>query len=305
MAYTVRPIDAEEIDLFVSIPDGVPNVSLRDHIEAQWNSGESKPEWCFVLEDETSYLGRAAFWGFDTKDLNLGAWYVDWDTDKIQDGVTLIEGCCEGLQQMGIRSAEARLFSDRTTQLEERNAILIAAGFTLVQDKKRFSLELPVESVSTGEITLEQPSGPIVEIFQPLVEQAMLHSLDRADRLDLGLDDSPIAAKSRIDLLLNIDPDFSGWLIARNADAEVVGFVITQRFNSTIGVINYIGVLPNFIGKHYSLDLLRGAVSHLTKTGYSGVIAETDVENLPMLRALSDCGFQERSATRVLIKWLN
>ena len=61
----IRPVRADEIDLFVEIT-GIPEHrrEVEQYLKSMFAAGSMRHQWCFVAEEEQGDrpLGRVAFW---------------------------------------------------------------------------------------------------------------------------------------------------------------------------------------------------------------------------------------------------
>jgi ribosomal protein S18 acetylase RimI-like enzyme len=289
----VRPIITDEIDLFASIPDGSPNEALKSYILHQWEIGESKSEWCFIASIDDRQIGRVAYWTFASEplDLKLGPWYLEWTDDFVQIGKKLFAESARLLEEQSIRSIEARIFSIRTPQFDEREFVLKHSGFTLEQEKIRFLFDEPGLLSSIPQSLAFEPISSLNEAqFLATIKDAMTASLDRADRIVIDEAGADKAALDRVQMLAEIDSDLTHWYLGYHNE-EVVGFVIGQRLGEERAVINYIGTVASVRGKGYGKMLLKHATESLLRSGYKSIIADTDTLNKPMLDTLEACGY--------------
>jgi ribosomal protein S18 acetylase RimI-like enzyme len=168
------------------------------------------------------------------------------------------------------------------------------------------------------EFVLEAPAPidvPSVLRFQPATgtdgEQRLLDavtvvvaaSLDRADQRSVAIHGAEGAARR----YLRPDPSFefdrSWWHLAYASDGSVVGFTQPTLFrgcargNLQEGTIHYIGVVPDARGRGHLHALLLHATATLQSIGVWQISCDTDVENVPMIRAFERAGYR-RGRTR-------
>ncbi len=305
---TVRSIDREEIDLFVSIPDGTPNDSLKSYILNQWAIGESKPEWCFIASLGDRQVARVAYWTFEREpnDLKLGPWYLEWTDDFVAFGKALFEQSAAMLAEQAVRTLEARIFSQRTPQFDEREFVLRASGFTLEQEKTRFEFDnadlLTIQPQHLRfELVTDQNQDELIEI----VTDVMAHSPDRADQKAVTLSGAAKAALNRIQMLKEIDSEKSNWFFGYSPENELVGCVIGQRVGANRAAINYIGARSDQRAKGFGTMLVKHGTEMLANAGFKMIVADTDNMNLPMINALKHCGFIPREILKAYVKQLN
>ena len=82
------------------------------------------------------------------------------------------------------------------------------------------------------------------------------------------------------------------WQLAYTDSDTLVGLVMPAR-NDTSSIIGYIGVVPEQRGNGYINDLLHGATTLHYENGARRIVADTDVENIPMANAFRRGGYKE------------
>lgn len=81
---------------------------------------------------------------------------------------------------------------------------------------------------------------------------------------------------------------------------EFVGLVVSQKFSEDRGSINYIGVTPAQRGKGYVNDLLCEGSRLMIEDGIHNLIADIDIQNYPLEKALELLGYQYKRSQVVL-----
>jgi ribosomal protein S18 acetylase RimI-like enzyme len=74
------------------------------------------------------------------------------------------------------------------------------------------------------------------------------------------------------------------WRLACTPEGRLVGFTIPSA-NEDGAVIGYLGVVPEFRGNGYAVDLLGEATRILAANGAERIRADTDTTNRPMIGA--------------------
>jgi GNAT superfamily N-acetyltransferase len=139
-----------------------------------------------------------------------------------------------------------------------------------------------------------------IEYFTTTVSCAMADSLDRSDQKavrELGA----IQAASKLIAQVGDDFDYEPqwWQLGYNNLGELVGFIQPviyrqgRKDNLEEGTIYYIGVVPKERGKGYIYDLLCQATYLLQKIGVWRIFCDTDVLNIPMIRAFQNVGYRQ------------
>lgn len=84
----VRSIEQNEIDDFVQLYD---DPGFENWIRQLFKSGETKPEWCFVVEENGTHIGRAIYFQFEGNDseIILIGLTLPWEGDYLEAGERL------------------------------------------------------------------------------------------------------------------------------------------------------------------------------------------------------------------------
>ncbi|MEP7217297.1 MAG: GNAT family N-acetyltransferase [Bacteroidota bacterium] len=290
---TIRSITADEAELFANA-GGV--TSTPERIRGIWSAGESRPEWCFIAEEEGAVIGSAGFLTLGTiaNDLMLFGLALPWEADYMGIGGGLLRDGLAAMMERGAVMIEHHLPMEKTPNARERAMLFESVGLPLAQRKARFLLEpIVLPSRHHNRLlyrTLRQVGS---EAFIAAIAEVTVGTLDTLQRIDAAAAGPAVAAREFHDVLISID-DNPGWWELAYRDDDFVGLIVPQRFTAEKGTINYIGVAPRHRGGGYVDDLLRRGIGRLAEHGITSVIADTDVENHPMAAALLRAGFQRR-----------
>ena len=141
-----RPVRADELDLFVEA-GGNPGYreDVRKDLMSMFAAGSMRPEWCFVVEEENRYLGRAAVWTLPGMDEPFALVLIDvpWEDDHLTVGKRLLEDMLANASALGAKEIEHVLdappmqpqFQDHP---ERRAELLGAAGFAFRRETDCF-----------------------------------------------------------------------------------------------------------------------------------------------------------------------
>lgn len=290
-----RSIEQHEREAFIQhYPDPQDQQWLKRLFELQ----ATRPEWSFVVEDAGRYLGSVLYFDFGGGDAELAIWGLNlpWERDFLEIGEQLLKDSLEEIQSRPLKRVEFRCDSQQRHHQEVR-AVLERAGFQLSQEKECYvltNLDRAHASSSLVFRTLDEVGeGRFVEAIQ----QVTVNTLDREDQDEVDTRGAEEAAREYFDLLASIDDDPHRWVLAYDPHGHLVGLVVAQRLSEETGCINYIGVAPEFRGNNYSRDLIIKAGQLITSDeAVERMIAEIDVENFPLARALAALRYQ-RSKT--------
>ncbi|MDB5035677.1 MAG: family N-acetyltransferase [Chlorobi bacterium] len=288
---TVRSITADEAGLF-AIAGGA--ASTPERIRAIWSAGESRPEWCFIAEEEGRPIGRVGFLTLGTirHDLLIFGLALPWDGDYPGIGRGLLRDGLAAMMDRGAAMIEHHLPMKTTPNARERAMLLESIGLPLSQRKARFLLEPAVPPAQGRDRlvfrTLRQAGE---EEFIAAIAEVTAGTLDTLHRMDVAAAGPAAAAREFYNALVSIDHNPDWWELAYRDD-DFVGLIVPQRFTPEKGALNYIGVAPRHRGGGYVDDLLRRGIARLAEHGIERVIADTDVENHPAAAALLRAGFR-------------
>lgn len=291
----IRAITANEIEAFAMIKNSKSR--LKQTLLNMWKDNESYPEWCFVVEKDEKFIARVAYWAFTSSpnEIKILGLLLPWDDDSLSIGVELLQESLKQMQAKGATDVEVHIYSDSTTFLEKRVELLKQVGFELMQEKQNYISEQINETIIIPNRlvfrTLAEMSN---EIFTDAIKRVTVGTLDKADSLELKNLGAEKAALNYFNILKDIDYRPNWWYLAYDSDGALVGLVVPQKFSKKEGAINYIGVVPDYRGQGYVHDLLAKGTSILKNDGIEHVIAEIDVNNIPLENALSRAGYKKR-----------
>ena len=141
------------------------------------------------------------------------------------------------------------------------------------------------------------------EALRPLIGAVMASSMDESDRFTVPRIGVGAAVQEVYDLLpryFERQPDW--WRVARDAEANPIGFVLPVTFkeerfrkdNRPQGTIFYMGVLPEFRGLGYGLELVHEATRVFLAANCWRIFCDTGTDNAPMVKAFRQAGYMER-----------
>jgi len=306
----IRPLDADETDLFLSYSgDRVPDVGVewrRDYRETL-EAGQYRPEWTWVALRGGEVVARAAWWGFPTSSEPLT---LDWfepgtGPDRVEIGARLLG---TAYRQLGADDGErppfhlflppgwrdipaARAAADARVAAAER------AGLTPFVERLRFTWTAD-EGQPPRSTRLVFRAGDDAEILDA-VRRSIDGTLDAITRQDVARQGTEYAARAIVEELAEFPSPREWWRLAYMPDGDLVGVTIPAR-NFTNPVIGYIAVLPEKRGHGYSDDLLSEATAVLVENGADLVNADTDLGNTPMAASFRRCRYRNTGIRLVL-----
>lgn len=297
----VYSIQRNEVEIFANL-EGDPD--FCEVVQSLWENGKSRPEWCFVIKDQDQVLGRVGFWGEIgvTESVRGFALFILPDReDFVQIGTTLLSEALNQIMSQGVSRIGSQVNSE-TANFEMYEQIYLATGFELNQEKLRYTLDqadyTPVVNKRLQFRLLKDVNeGTYIDAIK-VVSRNTLDLDDRKTIEEFGEDE---AAKQYFECLKDIDYNPERWKLAYTGDT-LVGLVVPQTFNEQVGAINYIGVVPEYRGKGYSLDLLSAGVETLFQEGTKQIIADIDKDNFPLRENLPKIGFKLNHSLKIYCK---
>ncbi|MCP4180506.1 MAG: GNAT family N-acetyltransferase [bacterium] len=257
---------------------------------------ESSPDWCFVAEENGKFTGRVVYWTFPSSpgEIKITGLQLPWDEDFLTVGKELLLESLKQMKSKGGRKLEVRSYSGSTPFIEKRSELYTQIGLKLEQEKQAYTLENDFKSIDIPDRLNFRTLGEVgVKSFTEAIKMVTNGTLDREDSLevkDLGADQ---AATNYFNILKDIDYNQARWNLAYNSENKLIGLIVPQKFTDETGAINYIGVLPEYRGKGYVNDLLAKGTSILKTEGIKQIIADIDVKNTPLAKALSRAEYKE------------
>ena len=299
----VRNIEKHEIDVFVR---SYGHPGYENWIKRLFRTGETRPEWCFVVEEDGSHIGSAIYFQYEgnESEMNLVGLVLPWEGDYLEAGERLLQESTKELQASGIHKLESRC-DTRHKHHREMISLFEQLGFELIQDKHRYVLADLNREYEHGNRLVFRTLGQVGEgEFTTAIERVTVDTLDRVDSKDVEILGSETSAREYFNILKSIDHNPDHWLLAYDESDELVGLVVAQNLSEAAGCINYIGVIPEHRGNGYSRDLLIEASELLRGVGsVEEIIADIDTENRPLEAALASLGYTRSKSMWVYHKY--
>ncbi len=286
-----RQIENREREAFIQL---YPNPGDQQWLDQLFEHRATKPEWCFVIEEEGRYLGSVVYFQFGGNDAELAIFgpTLPWEGRYLEIGKKLLNESLKEIQTQTLRRIESRCDTDHRYHQEVR-AVLERAGFQLSQEKECYVLTDPDRAYDPGPLVFRTLGEVGERRFIDAIQQVTVRTLDRGDQDEVDTYGAEEAAREYFDLLASIDDDPDRWILAYDPKGQLVGLVVAQRLSEETGCINYIGVTPEFRGNSYSRNLIIKAAHIFTSDeSIERIVAEIDVENFPLARALASLGYQ-------------
>ena len=141
------------------------------------------------------------------------------------------------------------------------------------------------------------------DALRPLIRTVMTTSMDGSDKFNVPRIGADAAVQELYDVLPRYFERQPGWWrVGKNAEGRAVAFVLPVTFKEERfwkdgmpqGTIFYMGVLPQFRGQGYGLDLVNEATRVFVAAGCWRIFCDTGTDNTPMINAFRKAGYMER-----------
>jgi RimJ/RimL family protein N-acetyltransferase len=288
----VRSMEQHEMEHFIQRYE---DPGVQGWLRQLFEKGETKPEWCFVIEEEGKHLGGVVYFRYEGNDSELSVFglTLPWEGSYVEIGEELLRESMARIGTQAVKKIESRCDTDDTYHQEMR-AVFEKAGFQLVQDKHRYVLtDLETVDGSDAQLVFKTLAEVGEERFIDAIRRVTASTLDRADQDDRDIWGAEEAAREYFRVLEAIDDTPSRWVLAYDANNRLIGLVVAQHLSKRTGCINYIGVVPECRGNNYSRDLAMKALELLKEDpSIEQIIAEIDTENWPLERTLASLRYK-------------
>jgi RimJ/RimL family protein N-acetyltransferase len=302
----VRPIEPHEISVFAGTCGAPDNVrAVQGYLEQMLAGGAMRGDWCFLLENGGTPVGRVALWTLPGSGVPLAVVLLDvpWDAGWSSAGGELLRFARERARAVGATHLGYVLDSPRgwpqwQDHPEERVALLEEAGFVLERETRRFEWPGGAVRPASGERLTYRTLAEVGEdAFVEALAAVSTDSLDQRDREERERQGAAGAARELLAELRRLEYEPAWWELAYGAAGELVGLVMPAR-NPTFATIGYIGVTPAQRGRGYVDALLARGTATLLGAGATAIRADTDRRNAPMANAFARAGWVEFATRR-------
>ena len=300
----VRCISKDELKTFIN---SYPDKSYRNWIDKLLEKKETKPEWCFVGEEDDKFLGKIVYFQFQGEESMICAVGLDlpWEGDYIGVGEGLLTKSFKELKSYNFIKIEIRC---DTGDEYYQNIIALCekVGCNLIQDKISYVLtDFNNPEKERKRLVFKSLDEVGEEKFIRAIKSVTEKTLDRVDKQDVELLGAEQAAREYFNVLKSIDFNEKNWVLGYDKQNNLVGLVVAQNFSEKAGCINYIGVVPEFRGNNYSFDLSLKATQLLSNSGsMKKIIADIDTQNIPLEKTLQSLKYQKTEQMWVYHKYL-
>ncbi|WP_027341787.1 GNAT family N-acetyltransferase [Hamadaea tsunoensis] len=300
----IRTAVEADLDVILTLlADKSINTADPARYQAQLESRHYRPEWTWLAVDGDVIVAAAVWWGFPsgTEPLALDGLYA---VPALADVVPV---WTELIRAAGVPHAEYHIFlpggwrtdPDVSAALEPRTAAAKAAGLTNVLERLRYEWKTgtPVPPRSTR---LRFETEPSDEAFLDVFRRTAEGSLDDDTRTRVARDGLDEFAAETLDMYKTMPGPREWWKLAYSVETgDLVGFAMPSANNGG-PVVGFLGVLPAHRGHRYADDLLAEITADLAESGAARIAADTDLDNVPMVRSFDRLGYDNFGVRLVL-----
>lgn len=290
----VRNIKNNELEEIMK--DFNEKLSFINSIKNMMEDGVTKPDWCFVSEDENKFYSLIIYAVFDT-DLEIININIK-DFNK-KESLEVLSKSLKIMKKQGFKKAGVHIYSDKSDYVNYLD-LLKKNNFKIIQEKKSFMLTDDSKITSLNRLRYKNLEEVGKDNFVEAIKKVTVKTLDEEDLENIKEYGEEKAAEKYFNTLKDIEFNPKMWKLAFLND-EFVGLVIPQVFSETTGAINYIGVIPEMRGNGYVFDLLNEGINSLHSKGIEKIIADIDINNFPLEKALIKNNFKLDSNMFVLV----
>lgn len=281
-----------------------PDTSFESYVLDLWTDEASRPEWCFVAEEEGRIVGRIGYWalpGHSCPDL-VDFLLLPWDGPYVTIGGRLLNHTLALFRAQGADAMNCQVndpsplypYPARCAETLEQ------VGFQLRRegDRWEWTPDAPRGSATARQRLVYRHVGDVGdEAFIDAIRRVTEGTLDCALQDDIERFGPESAARRYFDdaRTLRYIPEW--WNLAYTKEGRLVGLIMAAE-NDGGPIIDYVGVVPEQRGHGYADDLLTRGIDIMRSANALRIRADTDRRNVPMANAFRRAGFA-RFCTRL------
>jgi ribosomal protein S18 acetylase RimI-like enzyme len=270
-------------------------------VAAMWAAGTSRPEWCFVAEDESgARVGRVGYrveptvtnpaWlgALPPAELFAFGLWLPWGHGGCDLGRVLFASTLDRLAPELPARLDVEVNPEVHDHPSERARLCDDIGMDLFQQKQGFTWRnsgVPIAPPDRLRFATVLETGR--DLYQDVMARASRDTLDRNDR---WYRDHTEQAHWAVQMMEYLQEDAESWLVAFYAAGDRVGTVAVSTFDPGVATITFIGVIPEHRGPGYRHDLLQTATSAAHGPGFEEILCDVDTLNKPMIDTMRNAG---------------
>lgn len=301
---TVRPIQIGEFPRFLSIGTSPEHLEdIKKYVNELLESGCTRLEWCYVLENKGNFLGRFIFWSLPKLDkpLDIVLLDLDWSSEKyLELGILFLEKIKIiakdfYITNLGYVLDSPSQYPQWQEHFDKRIKLLETSGFKISRKTKRFiySSNASFDNFNYERFIIRSLEDVDDNEYIKAILEVSKSTLDERINFDINSMGAFAQAKENFKYLKNMDYKPSWWkLIYDKTDNSLIGLVM-PTIAPSFGTIGYIGVVPEKRGNGYVDVLLSLGTKILLDNGVAIIKTDTDINNLPMANAFIKAGYHQ------------
>ncbi|NUT92934.1 MAG: GNAT family N-acetyltransferase [Saccharothrix sp.] len=284
---------------------GVGAWSDAKAFQARLATGEYRPEWTWIAEQDGEVHAVGVWWGPPEQSKPA---VLDTLHARGEDRATLAADLLStahasygaALEYHVLLPAEWRDDPDAVAALEWRRDAAGRAGLTEPVERLRYEWTRD-SGVPAPSSRLRFRPEPDDEVFVDLFRRVLEHSLDAASSHEAAQVGAEAAARADVAFYRDeMVGDRAWWRVVETPSGEPVGFGLPSR-NTSFPVVGYLGVLPEQRGHGYVDDILAEITRFLAEeVGAEVIRADTDLANQPMAGSFDRLGYRNFARRLVL-----
>ncbi|MGM0641268.1 MAG: hypothetical protein ACQESN_07605 [Thermotogota bacterium] len=282
--------ELEKLDDFFDVKE-----SFINYIEKMMEDKVIKPEWCFVSEEDNILKSIIIYAVFDSE---LEILYFNINDFNSKYSLDILPKSLNRMKEEGFDTVGIHIYSDKKNYIKYIDT-LKNNYFNIIQEKKSFILECNQKDKYFNRLHYKTLKEVGKDFFIEKIKDVTVNTLDQEDLDSIRMYGDEKAAIKYFNELKIIDYNPEMWKLGYDKD-EIVGLVIPQVFDKSTGAINYIGVIPEKRGNAFINDLLKEGINSLNRKKINKIIADIDINNYPLERALVKENFKLDSKMFVL-----
>jgi GNAT superfamily N-acetyltransferase len=260
-----------------------------------------RPQWVWIAQTESGeQLGVIAAWGFPTANWPAFFDILAVPLDRPEIAKELLARAITDSLAMGSSELEILQFARAERPGEDPavqavSELIRSCGYRLLVQRLHYRVDVGATKfvLPPTRLRFEPVAGAGDPRLQRVFEEILVGSLDAHDVAALTHLSAASVAARMIEEYAEVDP-IDSFFLAIDEAGNVVGLVIGGlRGGTERGTTSYIGVSHLHRGHGYAGQLLGWITARIVEQGPSTIIAETDLDNVPMARAFAALGYPQ------------
>ncbi|WP_329122337.1 GNAT family N-acetyltransferase [Streptomyces sp. NBC_01353] len=297
----VRPARPDELPALVEHSgDTERNAATRAYLTQLLDNACTRPEWCLVAEDGDGRLtGSVVLWTIPGHEVPLAVVLFEAPADSPETGTALLDAAAAKARELGATDLEHVVDSPAQAPQfqrgpERRGELLRNAGYEVVRDGRRFSLQNPGEPVDLPaddpRLTFRSLAELGPEPFVAVLAELLADTADARLAADVRQHGARRAAELLFEETAELKHEPEWWELGFDADGTVAVISLPAE-NPSVPVIGFVGVAPAHRGKGYATSVVIRGTRVLAAAGATEIRGDCDAANVAMARAFERAGY--------------